>query len=509
MATSSGKRYDAVVIGSGFGGSLAAQALLDRGQRVVLLERGGWVGRGPHNWGEEGAFVLTPHYSSESACEVRAGLRWRPQPLCTCVGGPSVFYGGASFRYRQEDFSPPAEIVGDSAAAWPFDYAELEPYYRRAEELLGVAGAAGVDPTEPGRSEPFPRSPIALAAVSRRIAEAASGLGMRPFRIPMAIDGERCRACTTCDAYACAVSAKNDLATRLLPVLMERGLELRAETVAVRLVARQGRVTHVEAFDRATGRVESIAAEAFVLAGGALASPHLVLASGLAARSPAAAAIGRYLMRHCNAMVYGYFPQRPNPAGEHHKQIAIHDYYFGDAAAPGLGKLGGIQQVMAPPPGLLRGMLPRPLAWPAAAMAEHLTGLLVIAEDQPRATNRVEIDRGVTDRFGLPRLRIHHRYSRRDLAARRALARRAREVLKMAGARFCLTWNVTTFSHALGTLRMGLDPSTSPLDGGGAFRGLDNLWISDASALPTSAGVNPSLTIAANALRIAEGIGRS
>jgi choline dehydrogenase-like flavoprotein len=145
-------RYDTIVIGSGFGGCMAALPLVEAGQRVLMLERGGWVERSEANWGDEGVFVLTPHYTLESRYSLKSRRGWRPQGLCTCVGGPSVFYGGASFRFREEDFRPPAEIVGDSGAEWPIDYRDLEPFYDRAERLLGVAGEAGVDPTEPFRS---------------------------------------------------------------------------------------------------------------------------------------------------------------------------------------------------------------------------------------------------------------------------------------------------------------------------------------------------------------------
>jgi choline dehydrogenase-like flavoprotein len=495
-----------LVIGSGFGGAFAALPLVEAGARVLMLERGDWVERGEQSWGDEGAFVLTPHYTTESDYSLRTQFGWRAQGLCTCVGGPSVFYGGASFRFRENDFSPPEEVVGGSGAMWPIGYGDLERGYTRAEHLLGITGSAGVDPTEPFRSGGYPKPPPPLAAASRQIDAAAKSLGLHPFPIPMAIDRGGCVSCTTCDAFACAVGAKNDVATRMIPRLMAGGMELRTGTVAVRLVVREGRVVGVDAFDKRTGATSTIETERVILAAGALASPHLLLASGLQQRNPAGEMIGRFLMRHCNAMVYGYFRAPPNPGDEHHKQLAIHDFYFGDPAA-GFAKLGNIQQVMAPPVTLVRAMLPRPLRPIATALLGHLTGLLVIAEDQPRAENRVEVaPSGRRDPFGLPPARIHHRYTPRDLAARRALLRRARQVLRRAGALFPLTWNVNTFSHALGTVRMGCDPRTAPLDEQCRFRGVENLWVTDASVFPTSAGVNPSLTIAANALRVGEQI---
>jgi choline dehydrogenase-like flavoprotein len=510
--------YDAVVVGSGFGGCMAALELVDAGLRVLMLERGAWVKRGPENWSGEGAFVRTAYYAADTAFEIAGGKSAGGERLCTCVGGPSVFYGGSSFRFREGDFTPDPEIVDATGAAWPVDYPALEPFYSRAERLLGVAGEAGVDPTEPPRSAPYPQRPAPLAGASRKIAEAARSLGLHPFRIPLAInhaaeEGAVCAACTTCDAFACAISAKNDLAVRVIPRLLARGMELRPETVVTRVIAKDGRVTGVECVDKASGARTVVHARAVVLAAGALATPHLLLASGLERLNPAGDAVGRYLMRHCNAMTYGVFWRRPDPKGEHHKQIALHDYYFGarEAGAP-RGKLGNLQQIMGPKASLVAHVLPRALGWVAKLAeipASHLTGLLAIAEDQPRAENRVRIDPTRRDAYGLPKLIVEHHHTERDLAARAFMVRKAQQVLRRAGALRCFTWNVSTFSHAVGTVRMGDDERTAPLDPDCRFRGLENLYVTDGSVFPTSGGVNPSLTISANALRVGRAIARA
>jgi choline dehydrogenase-like flavoprotein len=135
------------------------------------------------------------------------------------------------------------------------------------------------------------------------------------------------------------------------------------------------------------------------------------------------------------------------------------------------------------------------------AIVRRITGLIVIAEDRPQAANRVELGSGVT-RFGMPAATITHQYDPRDLAARDALVAAARRILRRAGALpLMFPYHVATFSHALGTVRLGRNPARSPLDEWGGFRGVDNLYVADGSVLPRSGGVNPSLTIAANALR--------
>ena len=500
--------WDAIVIGSGFGGAMAAHALVGRGHRVLMVERGGWVARGPDNWGKRGAAYVTSHFSREAPYHVDAGWLTSLTGAVHCVGGQSVFYGGASLRFRERDFESDPRIVGDSGAEWPFRYRDIEPAYAEAERLLGVAGETGTDPTEPYRSTPFSGELPPLAPPSKAIADAASRLGMHPFRIPLAISfGPRegrstCMRCGTCDGYACAAEAKNDIATRMIPSLIAAGMTLRANTVCVRLARQGSRVTGVEYVDRVTGERGTLESRVVVLAAGTLATPHLLLTSELDRVSSARHAVGRYLVRHCNQIVFGLFTRAPNAARVFDKQVAIHDFYHGidDPTVPA-GPLGSLQQ-LTPPLGLVRAYLPAIMRTPAAMFLSRASGLLAMAEDQPRAENGVRIEPGVLDRFGLPRLAVRHRYTARDLAATRALVVRGRAVMREAGALATWVHPISTFSHALGTVRMGPDPATAPLDGDGRYRGLDNLFVVDGSALPRSAAVNPSLTIAANALRI-------
>jgi choline dehydrogenase-like flavoprotein len=468
------------------------------------------VARGPENWGARGAGLMTPYYTMESPYGVTAGRRRYDAGSWHCVGGQSVFYGGASYRFRECDFEPDPDIVGDSDAEWPFRYADMEPFYARAERLLGVAGQTGDDPTEPPRSASYPQRPAPLSTPAQRIADAARRLGLRPSRIPLAIayearsDRRACLRCATCDGYACAAEAKNDLATAIIPQLVREGLTLRPNSVCVRLVRDGARITAIECVDRITLERVQLTARCVVLAAGALATPHLLLASNLRATNPAGRAVGRYLTRHCNAVVFGLYARQPNPTHAFDKQIAIMDFYLGDSDAPApRGRLGCLQQ-MTPPVGLVRAYVSPIARGPAALLISHCSGLLVIAEDQPRRENGVAVDWSVRDRFGLPRLLVHHDYTGRDEAAASVLTRHARRVQREAGALLTWTCPIETFSHALGTVRMGPDERSSPLDADGRYRGLDNLYVADGSALPRSAGVNPSLTIAANALRVGE-----
>jgi choline dehydrogenase-like flavoprotein len=269
--------------------------------------------------------------------------------------------------------------------------------------------------------------------------------------------------------------------------------------VCVRLRRRGWRIDAVEYVDRISGEHGTLRAERVIVAAGALATPHLILASDLARASPAGKTVGRYLTRHRNAVVFGVFAGTPISGGAFDKQVALLDLY---------ATAGSIQQ-LTPPLGLVKAYLPAGLRSLGAHAISRCAGLLTIAEDQPRIENGVAIDWRTTDRFGLPTLHVRHSYSARDDRSGGKLVRAAKQVLREAGALFTWTHRIETFSHALGTVRMGPDERTSPLDGAGRFTGLDNLFITDGSALPRSAGLNPSLTIAANALRIGTAIARS
>ena len=503
-----GTEYDLIVIGSGFGGAMAAAPSVLAGKRVLMIEQGDWVIRGPHNWGPSGLSESTPYYSREAPFQVIAGGYGKTLGTYACVGGASVFYGGVAMRMREADFLPDPTVDGESGAAWPYRYADLEPHYAEAEKLLRVAGQAGDDPNEPPRSTGYPHPPGPIAPISRRIAEAARSLGLHPFRLPLAInystadDRTPCPACGTCDGFACAVQAKNDLSTVLVPRLIEAGLTLAVNTAAIRLEHEGGRITGVLCASRTTREQVRYRGRLVAVAAGALSTPRLLLGSGLDRLNPAGDAIGRYLMRHCNAVVMGLFPSRPAPHGEFHKQIGITDFYFGHPSIDRpSGRLGCFQQFATPEPALVRDYLPLGLGALIAPIVSRTTGFIVMAEDRPQAENRVALAPAPATPLGLPAATVTHRYDARDIAAREALVRQARRVLRRAGALKTYAHPIRTFSHAVGTVRLGTDERTAPLDVWGAFRGLSNLFVTDGSALPRAAGVNPSLTISANALR--------
>lgn len=504
------KSYDVIVIGSGFGGSMAAHQLVEAGMKVLILERGGWVERSPENWGVKGSIDLSPFYDKTSPLHIASGGNKKSMGLYSCVGGPSVFYGGVSFRFREADFEKNEEIEGKNAMGWPITYFDLEPYYNQAEQILHISGQSGVDPTEPRRSLPFPQQPAPLAAISKKVKLSAENLGLHPFQLPLAMNYENkerqtCQHCRTCDTFACAVSAKNDLTTMVLSKLINKGLDIKPNMVVTKLNVEKGHIRSVECTSKITGEQHIFDAKVTVLAAGSLASAHLLLASGLQHVNPGGEVIGRYLMRHLNSIIFGIFPGVADKEGRFHKQLAILDYYFGhpEISNPA-GKLGSLQQMPTPPKGLVQNEIPGPIGRLLSKGVSLLSGLLAIAEDQPQSANSLTLNPLHKDKFGLPVAVISHKYSDRDFAALNVLIKEAKKIMKGAGAIASYVHDIRTFSHAVGTVRMGTDRKSSALDENCRFRGVENLYVTDGSVMPTSAALNPSLTIAANALRVGE-----
>ena len=310
--------------------------------------------------------------------------------------------------------------------------------------------------------------------------------------------------CNTCDGFPCAIDAKND-AAGILRRAEGKGLTVRAGIVVSRLQIHGAQAVGAECFDQESGEAVSFEAPIFVLAAGALGSPAILLRSGLGGGGTDALPVGRCLMRHCNAVVAGLFPFRTNPEAVFHKQVCFTDFYDEARERDGLA-VGVIQDIYTPDAGVVRRAAGKVAgAFLAKPLVDRLQNLLCVAEDEPDPANRVFLGEE-TDAFGMERIRVEHRYRRADHDRLRLLVRRARKILRAAGALATHVWPISSFSHAVGTLRMGNEADHAALDPAGRVRGLDNLFVTDGSTFPASGGVNPSLTIAAGALRIADGI---
>lgn len=487
---------DVIIVGSGIGGATLAASLAPSGRRILILERGERLAD-CHEARDPAAIFMRGHFRPKEMWRDQNGQEFNPGNYAY-VGGNSKFYGAVLLRYRAEDFRPLRHIEG-TTPGWPIAYEDLEPYYRKAEALYRVRGALGHDPTEPPHSGPYPFPPVPDEPFVADLRRCLAAQGLHPGPLPLGLDLDRwlARAPTTWDAFPETCGGKMDAETAALAeALKHPNVVLLTGSRVTRLVAEGRGVTGVDV--ERQGRVERLCAATICLSAGAVMTAALLLSSandahpgGLANRSDQ---VGRNFMNHNLSGVIGINPFRRNTS-VYEKTIQFNDWYL--TGGPNGEPLGNVQMVgrITGPILAAEGNLPLPLAhW----IAEHSVHMMTMSEDLPVPDSRVLVRNG----------RIEAHWRRTNWAAHDLLTRRLKQTLRRAGWPIVLSkaFEKHTPSHQCGTARMGRDPATSVVDIFGKAHDLDNLWIADASVLPTSAAVNPSLTIAALSMRTADRI---
>ena len=482
---------DVVVIGSGMGGGTTAWALARRGVRVTLVERGDHLPREAENWSPEAVFAQR-RYKPDEWWYDASGRAFRPG-IHAVVGGSTKVYGASLPRFRESDFTAVEHRDGISPA-WPFSYADLEPYYAEAERLFRVHGVTGEDPTEPWRSTPYPHPALPHDPYIEDLRTRLLAAGVHPSANAMGVDWEGgCVHCRTCDGFPCRVGAKSDAETCAVePAIATGHVELLTRTTVRRLVARNGRVVAAEA-DGPDGPL-TLRADRFVLAAGAVLSAALLLGQadeehpdGLANSS---GLLGRNFMMHNNAHIAAADVRRRNGA-VFQKTLSVNDWYH-DA---GDGLPGGTMQLIGKVQGSMMKTWATRVPRPALdAFATRSVEWLVMAEDLPDAGNRVLVDRAG---------RISTLREARNTETHARLLRSATRLLRSCGYQAVGTqrFDISMNSHQCGTVVCGIDPATSVLDPWCRSHDLPNLWVIDGGFFPSSAAMNPALTIAAQALR--------
>jgi choline dehydrogenase-like flavoprotein len=514
------ERYDVIIVGSGPGGGSVAWKLAKTGKRILLLERGDYLPRSRANWNAKTVFVDAAYQAKETwyggdGREFHPGLHY-------FVGGNSKVYGAALLRLRERDFGEIRHADGVSPA-WPLGYDAFEPYYTAAERLFHVHGERGEDPNEPPASGPFPYPPVSHEPPIQALHDSLCKAGLHPFHLPLGIlldekDGRAtptsiCIRCDAFDGFPCLLNGKADaqvvcvdpaLAAHPNLTLLTNAYVSKLETDAAGRSVTGLRVTH-------DGHEESYAADIVVVACGALSSALLLLRSandahpnGLANGSDQ---VGRNYMRH-NQSVLMALLREPNPT-VFQKTLAVSDFYFrsDDWEFP----LGLIQMCATSHGEQIRGeAMPEWLSWfpemPFDKMAQHSMDFWLSSEDLPRPENRVSIghDGRVILDITEGNMEAHHR-----------LKKKLEHLMSVAGAHPVLLERklylgkdipIGGTAHQAGTLRFGRDPASSVLDVDCKAHGIDNLYVTDASFFPSIGAVNPTLTIIANALRVADRI---
>jgi choline dehydrogenase-like flavoprotein len=493
---------DVGIIGSGMGGGTLAYALRDCGAEVLLIEQGDFLPRERENWSFDEVHLHKRYKNSDDWHDPVGGKDFQPGNY-HYVGGNTKLYGATLPRFREYDFEATDHLDGVSPP-WPVSYAELEPFYAQAELMFWVHGNKGEDPTDPWRSTDYPFPGVPHEGATARLVAAAKSQGLQPFAAPQALDwhqGGACVLCNTCDSFPCMVDAKGDAdVCAVRPALSAASGNVRLMTNAA--------VTHLDTdltgrFVTAAninhrGRRIQVRAKRFIVACGAVNTAALLLRSassqhphGLANSSDR---VGRNFMTHLTTFLLGIDPRRKNDA-VYQKTFGINDWYAPGPSTKyplgniqGLGKLRGSQAKLGQP------RTPLPIL---NTVTDYSLDLLIQSEDLPLSDSRVRLDgRGM---ISLTR-RMTNERSHRELGVRTA------RLLRKAGFPIVLSRSlgVEATSHQCGTARMGADPATSVVDPDLKAHDVENLWIADSSPFPSSAAVNPAITIAALALRLGQ-----
>jgi len=490
-------RTDIAIIGSGMGGGMFAYAVKDLPARVLVIERGHRLPAEPENADLDEVYLKGRYKNADTWYDGATGKPFKPG-VYYWVGGNTKVYGACLPRFRASDFTETRHHDGTSPA-WPFSYEELEPYYAQAEELLRVRGTADGDPTEPFHSTPYPLPALEHEPAVEALAASFRRQGLHPFRMPNGIDattpGKRA-LCATSDGAPNQAGLKSDAEFNAVDPALEGNASLMTDTTVTHLLHGPDGRTVTAAIARRNGRTIRIEASSFILAAGAVNSAAILLRSatvmhphGLANSS---GLLGRNYMVHNSTFFMGVNPLKINRT-LWQKTLGLNDWYeAGPSGGYPLGNLQMLGKLRSSMLKMARSRIPTPIL---AAIANRSIDIYLTTEDLPRRENGVQL---VNDK-------IHIWWQANNLAPHRELVRRISKAVRRAGYPVILTerMGIETNSHQCGTAVAGLDRRSSVLNAGCRAHDLDNLWVVDSSFFPSSAALNPALTIAANALRVA------
>lgn len=534
--------YDAIVIGVGAGGGVAAAELAASGLKVLAADRGDLLSyaqvgqdhlrnfrlaRYGHN-APPGPEAAPRVWADRDGNEQLAADPWdhRWSALPQTIGGGTRVYQGMAWRLLPADFELATRYGvpdGSSLADWPISYDDLEPYYSEIEWSVGVSGDGAVHRNQGRRSRDYPMPPLPDNTEAGILRRAAGRLGWSTGPIPLLINSQprdgrgRCGQCGECVGFACPTEAKNGPYNSVLPRAQQTGnLTVARQARAVRILTdARGRVSGVALIDTAGGAVTEVAAGHVIVACSAIETPRLLLHSASdqhpAGLGNAADQVGRHLQGHVYVGAFGTFDSPVIDGAGPNARIATCDHLhshpglLGGVLANEILKLPVIHWNWALPPDAPRaGLAGKTAMRELYRRTSHLQGPI---QEIPAAGNRVTLAPGVRDAQGVPVARLTGRLHPANAASADLLIEKATEWLAAAGAG--RTWSLpysldlSAGQHQAGTCRMGDDPAGSVTDRWGRVHGHDNLWIMDGSVHVSNGGFNPVLTIMALALRSA------
>jgi len=507
------RQWDVIVIGTGIGGGVAGRALAEAGHSVLFVEMGRAGLRAEQTGLDIG--MADPVARSVRGLwpdPVRAEVNGMAQeffaPLGSGVGGSSVFYAATLERPERHDLDD-SPARPHPTGGWPVSFAAMQPWFDAATAMFALHGEPDPlsDIPHPALIAPPPPQP-GDAMIMARLAQN----GLNPYRLHTAL--RYLEGCAECLGHKCPRACKMDGRSAGVEPALATGRAHLLTDCSVTHLARDGaRVTRV--FAQKGGEAITLSARHIVLAAGALSSPRLLLASRSEADpggiGNAGGLVGRNLMFHLNE-IFALWPGRAAGFAGPSKSVGFRDLYFAENQRLGMVQAMGVDVGYGEIVHHLRGRvagswlrhipgamdatrIPAAVGAKLMGQAKVFVGLL---EDLPYAENRVTHDPDHPARIAMS-----YRIAPELLARRKIFRRLIRRAFRGQRTAFLTHRPEPNFGHPCGTLAMGRDPAKSVLDASCRPHGIDNLWVTDASVFPTSMGVNPSLTIAANALRVA------
>ncbi len=511
--------WDVVIVGAGMGGGTLAYALAKQGHKVLALDKGA-----ANFDGNEESVSIEPETEHQQYINGKWPTRIRTKidgedhdmwaPLGCGMGGSSLLYAAALQRLKASDFEQRPSPAGDMIG-WPFSYQDIAPYYKHAEQLFSVRGTT--DPLDENIDEAL-APPPAMCEQDQHFFQLFKQAGYNPYRLH--VGAKYIKDCGECGGKICNRDCKQDAYSAcIVPGLATNNLFVceYAEASHLDADATQVNAVHVRHTHGDATPVQ-LQARIIVLAAGAYFTPLILKRShnphwpqGVANQS---GLVGRNLMFHASDYI-GIWPKMKCSRAGPNKTIALRDLYeidgekLGEFQSTGLAADFGLimyslrllfDQSMLSKLKPLRHFLRIP-AWIAAKLYGDATVFTTIVEDFPYRDNQVIDDPKAPSgmRFEYT---IHDELKTRVIKMRELMRKRLHGIRALP---LNLTINLN-YGHPCGTARAGVDPQTSVVNSDCKAHTISNLYIADASIMPTSGGTNPSLTIAANALRMADKI---
>jgi len=532
--------YDVVIVGAGAGGGVVAHVLAQAGARVLLVERAqphtNAELRGDHLHGKRASvygptagpgpghprILEEPDGSSRLVDCATESLAWGLNAMA--LGGGSRLWQGVSWRFMAEDFAMASRYgvpKGSTLADWPIGYDDLEPYYSTVEWEVGVSGTSDGPLVERlPRSRPYPMPPLPDDRCREALGSAATRLGWGWGPLPYAINSVQragratCALCPQCVGHASPVDAKNGTHNTVIPRAVGTGrcdVLMAAQVLEVEHRDGRARAVRLVARSPAGPVARTVRCASLFVCAGAVETPRLLLASRLG--NPW---VGRNLHNHSVSLLYGHAAEPINPFVGPGHSVATLDFVHRDGEAWGGGVLFDAAALL-PLQAAHAAPLLRRAAWGAQHKAwmrtqlAHVAGAMGIGQEVPSEHARVTVDPRVRDVHGMPVARLRGGQHPATRQVRDYMTGHLETWLAEAGVEGLVELFAAREApvraageHSAGTCRMGDDPATAACDRFGRMHGWENVYIADASLLPTNGSVNPCLTTMANAWRVAD-----